>query len=421
MATQPLPKQHINISKVETASNRIQDLVKKTAFDKNEYLSDKHDAKVYIKREDMQSVRSFKIRGAYNKIKSLSDAERTRGVICASAGNHAQGFAYACAHLGIKGKIYMPSPTPQQKIKRVKLFGKDKVEIVLGGDTFDDAYESAVRESKSSGACFVHPFNDHDVIEGQSTIALEMLAQQDVSFDYLFVAVGGGGLLSGVGSVFKTLSPNTKIVAVEASGAPAFYNSHESRELVKLDHIDSFADGIAVKRIGDVTFQILNSIVDDKILVPEGKICSTILELYNEEAIVAEPAGAVSISALDLYPESLKGKNIALILCGGNNDITRTEEIRERSLLYEGKKHYFIIRFPQRAGALKEFLNLLGPNDDIAHFEYTKKTNRETGPALVGLEFKNNSDYKTLVGKLNSADIRFEHVNNKPILFEMLI
>jgi len=421
MIADSLQKFKLDISSVRNASEQIEDLVRKTPFDKNEYLSDKHDANIYIKREDMQSVRSFKIRGAYNKIKSLSNEERNRGVVCASAGNHAQGFAYACAHLGIKGKVYMPSPTPSQKIKKVKLFGKDKVEIILGGDTFDDAYESALKDSKSSGACFIHPFNDQQVIEGQGTIALEMLAQQNITFDYLFVAVGGGGLLSGVGSVFKQLSPNTKIIAVEASGAPSFHKSHEAGELVKLDQIDAFADGIAVKQMGDLTFNIINSFIDDKILIPEGKICSTILELYNEEAIVAEPAGAVSISALDLYPNTLKGKNIAVILCGGNNDITRTEEIRERSLLYEGKKHYFIIRFPQRAGALKEFLNLLGPDDDIAHFEYTKKTNRETGPALVGLEFKNNEDYKVLIEKLKKADIRFEHVNDKPLLFEMLI
>lgn len=411
----------VSLAEVQSASERIKDLVKRTSFDKNRYLSDKYQSEIYLKREDTQAVRSFKIRGAYNKIKSLNPTLRDTGIVCASAGNHAQGVAYACSHLGIRGKVFMPSPTPLQKINKVKQFGKDYVQVILGGDTFDDAYEAALIESESNGMTFIHPFNDMTVIEGQATIGLEMLSQQTSPLDYLFVAVGGGGLISGVGSVYHQLSPQTKIIAIEAQGAAAWHKSKDAGKLIKLDHINTFADGIAVKQIGNLTFEIAKQFVDDTILVPEGKICTTILELYNEEAIVVEPAGAVSISALDLYQDKIKDKRVGIIVCGGNNDITRTEEIRERSLLFEGKKHYFIIRFPQRAGALKEFLNLLGPDDDIAHFEYTKKTNRETGPALVGLEFQSQKDFVELVGRLEQADLKFEHVNDKPLLFEMLI
>lgn len=414
-------KNLISIEQIETAHERIKEVVTETPFLENYNLSKKYDCKVFLKREDMQVVRSFKIRGAYNKIKSLKADQIINGVVCASAGNHAQGVAFACAKLKINGTIYMPHPTPNQKVAKVKQFGGDWVKVILTGDTFDDANISALAASEAEHMTFVHPFNDVDVIAGQGTIAKEMLAQIDQPLDYLFVAVGGGGLLSGVGSYFKQLSPSTKIIAVEAAGAAALSASLQNGRLTSLDKIDSFADGIAVKEIGDITFKIIEEVIDENTTVPEGAICSSILSLYNEDAIVVEPAGAVSIAALEEYRDQIRGKNVGIIVCGGNNDVNRTQEIRERALLHEGKKQYFIIRFPQRAGALRDFLNVLGPNDDIAHFEYTKKTNRASGPALVGLELQSKNDFQSLVERMKKEGINFEHINDNPMLFEMLV
>jgi threonine dehydratase len=407
---------------IQQAAKRLEGVIQKTPSNRNYNLSKKYNCNIFLKREDMQVVRSFKIRGAYNKMASMKKDETKNGVICASAGNHAQGVAFACAKLEIKGIIYMPTTTPKQKISKVKHFGGDWIKIELIGDTFDDAQFHAWEKSINDRIPFIHPFNDEEVMEGQGTVALEMLNEIDVPIDILLVAVGGGGLISGVGSVFKQLSPLTKIIAVESEGAAALYASRNKGEIVKLQSIDSFADGIAVKEIGSKNFEITKAVVDDIILVPEGKICSTLLSLYNDEAIVVEPAGAISIGALDfISKEELNGKNVAIIICGGNNDIARTEEIRERALLYEGKKHYFIVRFPQRAGALREFLNLLGPNDDITHFEYTKKNNRDSGPALVGLELKTKEDFDALVDRMKENSINYEHLNDRPMLFEMLV
>ncbi len=411
----------IPASKIQEAKARLSEVVTKTPFLKNHNLSEKYDCNIFLKREDMQAVRSFKIRGAYNKMCTLSPSDRAKGIVCASAGNHAQGVAFACEHLGIRGKIFMPNPTPNQKISKVRKFGKDYVEIILVGDTYDDAYQAALEDQQINKTTFVHPFNDLEVIAGQGTIAAEILDQASEALDYILVAVGGGGLISGVGSYIKTLQPQTKVIAVESLGAPAMKTSIENGKLTRLKTIDTFADGIAVKEVGDLTYKICREVVDDYILVPEGKICSTILGLYNEEAIVVEPAGAVSIAALDQLKDQLKGKNVAIIVCGGNNDIERTQEIKERALLYEGRKHYFIIKFPQRAGALKDFLNVLGPNDDIAHFQYTKKNNRESGPALVGIELESPSDFEPLVARMKEQQINYEHINNNPMLFEMLV
>jgi len=411
----------ISTQAISDAHLRIKDVVLETPYLQNYNLSEQYGCNIFLKREDMQSVRSFKIRGAYNKIKGLSAEQTSNGVVCASAGNHAQGVAISCSRLKIKGTIYMPNPTPSQKIAKVKQFGGTWVDVILTGDTFDDAYESALLAAEKKEMTLVHPFNDPDVIAGQGTIAKEMLEQVDAQLDYLLVAVGGGGLLSGVGSYFKQMSPNTKIIAVEAEGAAALNASLKNGKLTRLDKIDSFADGIAVKEIGDLTYQIIQEVIDDNITVPEGAICSAILKLYNEEAIVVEPAGAVSIAALEQLQDKIKGKNVGIIVCGGNNDVNRTQEITERALLYEGKKHYFIIRFPQRAGALRDFLNVLGPNDDIAHFEYTKKTNRASGPALVGLEVQNKTDFESLINRMTDQGINFEHINDNPMLFEMLV
>jgi threonine dehydratase len=416
-----MSKELIDLSSIIKAQQRLKKVSSNTPLQKNHSLSRRYDAHIYLKREDMQEVRSFKIRGAYNKIASLSKDELSNGVVCASAGNHAQGVASACAQLHVQGVIYMPATTPKQKVNKVKHFGGKYVKVILIGDTYDDAQHEAHRHSDETQAIFIHPFNDYTVMAGQGTIAAEILDEIHEPVDMLLVAVGGGGLLSGVGSYFKQVSPKTEIIAVEATGAPAFKRSLEANQLVTLEKIDSFVDGIAVKRIGDKTFPICQSLVKEVVLVPEGKICTTILDLYNDQAIVAEPAGAISVSALDLISDRIVGKNVVLILCGGNNDITRTAEIQERSLLHEGKKHYFIIRFPQRAGALKDFLAVLGPNDDITHFEYTKKRFRESGPALVGIELKNKSDYQPLIRRMEEANINYLPLNDDPMLFEMLI
>jgi threonine dehydratase len=416
------PKYYPSLEKIKSAAENLRGVANHTPLSKNLNLSLRYKANILLKREDLQIVRSYKIRGAYNKISSLSPTELSNGVVCASAGNHAQGVAFSCAQLEIPGTIFMPVTTPKQKIKQVKMFGKQYVEIVLKGDTFDDAYEQSLAYAKKNHQEFIKPFDDEKVIEGQGTVGLEILEASAGKIDYLIIPVGGGGLAAGVGSVFKYLSPATKIIGVEPSGAPAMSVSFEQGEIVTLHEIDKFVDGAAVKRVGELTFNICKEVLDDMVIVDEGKICSTILQLYDEEALVAEPAGALSIAVLDSLKNEIENKNVVCILSGSNNDITRMEEIKERSLLYERLKHYFIIRFPQRAGALKEFVNnVLGKNDDITLFEYRKKHNRENGPALVGIELQSARDFETLLLRLEQSDFIFEYLNEKGDLFQHLI
>ena len=296
------------------------------------------------------------------------------------------------------------------------------IEIVLSGDTYDQAYDLAHKACEAEGKVFIHPFNDPEVMAGQGTVGMEILADSNHSIDFLFLPVGGGGLASGVGSYFKQVSPGTSIIGVEPEGAPAMYESLKQNKLVRLQKIEKFVDGAAVEQVGDQTLHYCKQILDDMHLVPEGKVCATILELYNEEAIVAEPAGALSIAALDHYAEQIKGKCVVCIVSGGNNDVMRMEDIKERALLYEGLKHYFLIKFPQRAGALREFLvNVLGPKDDIAHFEYTKKNNRDTGPALVGIELESKADYQSLLDRMEKYQVQYQVVNDNPMLFNLLV
>ncbi len=410
------------VENIINAAQRIKGVAYHTPFMHNINLSDHYQANIFLKREDLQVVRSYKLRGAYNKISSLEEDTLSNGVVCASAGNHAQGVAYACNKLGIKGYIFMPIPTPKQKVKQVQMFGKEYVHIELVGDTFDDAYDRAMKFCLEKNAQFIPPFDDEKIMEGQGTVGYEILQDTEVPIDYLFVPIGGGGLSAGLGSYFKQVSPETKIIGLEPAGAPAMKKSLEMGEVVTLDKIDKFVDGAAVKRVGDLTFEVCRQVLDEVVTIPEGKICETILTLYNEEAIVVEPAGAMSITALDFFREEIKGKNVCCIVSGGNNDITRMEEIKERALLYNGLKHYFIIRFPQRAGALKEFVaEVLGPDDDITHFEYTKKNNREKGPAMVGIELQNAEDYEGLVKRLHEHHIPFEVLNEKFDFFHFLI
>ncbi|RYF78157.1 MAG: threonine ammonia-lyase [Cytophagaceae bacterium] len=411
-----------DLDNIYLAAERLRGVAFHTPLQENLNLSERYGATIFLKREDLQVVRSYKIRGAYNKMASLSADELAKGVVCASAGNHAQGLAYACRKMAVKGTIFMPTTTPNQKVKQVKLFGKEFVNVVLIGDTYDDAFHAATEYVQTHDSTFVHPFDDVLVMEGQGTVGLEIFKDSNFKIDYLLMAIGGGGLASGVSTVFKQLSPKTKLIGVEPLGSPSMKIAIEEGHVVTLDKIDKFVDGAAVKRVGDTTFEICRRNLDRVILVPEGKVCTTILELYNEEAIVAEPAGALSIAALDLIKDEIRGKNVVCLVGGGNNDITRTEEIKERSLLYEGLKHYFIIRFPQRAGAFRDFLELaLGPNDDITLFDYAKKTNRERGSALVGIELKSKADFDPLIERMKEAKIQFEYINDKPTLFEFLI
>lgn len=410
------------LDKIYQAQKNISGVAVHTPLMKNENWSDEFAANIWLKREDLQPVRSYKIRGAYNKIVSLSETDKSKGVVCASAGNHAQGVAFACNKLNILATIFMPVTTPKQKIKQVKLFGKDKVVIILKGDTYDESFFEASQFCKKQEAIFIHPFDDEEVIAGQGTVGLELIKDAQKPIDYLFVPIGGGGLASGICTVFKQLSPTTKIIGVEPSGAASMKTSITNKKNTTLNEIDRFVDGAAVKRVGENNFSICKDILHDIILVPEGKVCTTILRLYNEEAIVVEPAGALTMAALDFYKEKIKGKNVVCIISGSNNDITRTEEIRERSLLYEGLKHYFLIQFPQRPGALKEFVNdVLGPNDDITYFQFSKKNNRESGPEVVGIELKNKNDFLKIEELLTRRKFKFQYLNNNSDLFTYLI
>lgn len=411
-----------SLQNINRAKINLKDVILQTPLQKNLNLSDEFQSNILLKREDLQVVRSYKLRGAYNKIAHLSADELKNGVICASAGNHAQGVAYSCRKLGIKGKIYMPTTTPQQKIKQVKMFGKEFVEVVLSGDTFDDAQNSALADAAKTGMAFIHPFDDPQIIEGQATVALEILQDTREHIDFIFVPIGGGGLIAGMGAYFRQVSPQTKIIGVEPAGAPSMQKSLEVGEVVELKNIDKFVDGAAVQKVGSLTFQICQQVIDDIVVVPEGRICTKILDLYNRDAIVLEPAGALSIAALDYYREEIKGKNVVCIVSGSNNDITRTEEIKERSLLFEGLKHYFIVRFPQRAGALRIFVDVvLGPTDDITHFEYSKKNNREKGPAVIGIEVQNKEDFNGLVKRMEENGFVYEYLNERQDLFQFLI
>ena len=412
----------LKVEDVLAAKLTLNSILESTPLQRNRNLSDKLESNIFLKREDLQTVRSYKIRGAYNKIKNLSPSQMAKGIICASAGNHAQGVAYSCQMLGIHGLIYMPSTTPRQKVKQVKMFGKQNVEVRLTGDTYDDAFLVAMEECSKTDRTFIHPFDDIKIIEGQATVGLEILEQINEPIDYIFIPIGGGGLISGVGSYIKQMSPKTKIIGVEPAGAPAMSESIKKGSIVELTDIDKFVDGAAVQRVGDICFSITQKVMDDLVLVPEGKICTKILELYNYDAIVVEPAGALSIAAMDSYAKKIKSKNVICILSGSNNDITRTAEIKERSLLFEGLKHYFIIRFPQRSGALRDFVDkVLGPDDDITHFEYRKKTSREKGPALVGIELQSPEDFEGLVQRMNFNGFIAEYLNEKPDLFQYLI
>ncbi len=407
---------------IQKAASTIKEVAMVTPLVNSIRYSKQYEANILLKREDLQRVRSYKIRGAFNKINSLTKEELERGVVCASAGNHAQGVAFACNHLGIEGTIYMPSVTPKQKVEQTQMFGGDYVKIILEGDTFDDSSKAAKEACISQKKTFVHPFEDPKTIEGQGTIGLEIFKQSDVAIDYVFVAIGGGGLASGLCGALKALSPKTKIIGVEPQGAPSMLTSIQNNKNTEIVDIDKFIDGAAVQKVGDLNFDICKEHLSDMFTVPEGLVCQTILDLYNRDAIVVEPAGALTLAALEFYKDKIKDKNVVCIVSGSNNDITRTAEIKERALLYADLKHYFIIRFPQRAGALKQFVgDVLGPNDDITHFEYSKKSSRENGPAVVGIELKDKNDLDPLITRMKELNFFGDYLNDKPDLFQFLV
>jgi threonine dehydratase len=414
--------QKFHVEMVDEAREHLRGVVRETPLQLNQGLSEKYGAKIYLKREDLQVVRSYKLRGAYNRMRVLSAAERKRGIVCASAGNHAQGVAFSCAVLKMRGVIFMPRNTPRQKIDRVQALGGKWVTVELVGDAYDDAYKAAREMAQKKRMTFVHPFNDPLIIAGQGTVGAEILEQLKTPADYLVVAIGGGGLISGTGSYFKAKSPKTKIIGVEPAGAPAMYEALKARKMVTLEKIDTFVDGAAVKTVGDLTLSIVKKIADKVLLVPEGKVCQEMITLYQRDGIVAEPAGALSIAALDELAPKIKGKTVVCLVSGGNNDISRYPEVIERSLVYRGLKHYFMVNFSQRPGALRRFLDeALSPTDDITLFEYTKKNNRENGPALVGIELTKKEHLQPLMKRMNKLGMSYELLEKESPIFRFLI
>lgn len=410
------------VQDIEKASERLKEILAPTPLQLNAHFSNKYGCDVYLKREDLQMVRSYKIRGAYNKIRSIQPEVLKYGIVCASAGNHAQGVAFSCNKLKIMGSIYMPVTTPRQKIEAVSMFGKDYVDIVLTGDTFDEANEAAIKYAQRSGKTFIPPFDDEKIIEGQGTIGYEITQQVDEPLDYIFIPIGGGGLASGVGAYLRQKWPGCKIIGVEPAGAASMKASLEAGHVVDLEHINKFVDGAAVKKPGKLTYGVCKEVLDDIIPVPEGAVCSTIIEMYNKNATVVEPAGALSVAALRFCPDMITGKKVACIISGSNNDITRMEEIREQSLVYEGLKHYFIVNFPQKAGALLTFIrDIIGPSDNLVYIQYIKKTNKEEGPALIGIEVAAKEDYDALIRRMEAHGVSYEYINQNNKLFEMLI
>ncbi len=415
-------KNTLTIKDIEEAEKSLQDVVIRTPLQYSKRLSKKYKADIYIKREDIQEVRSFKIRGAYNKMVNLSKEEKKRGVVCASAGNHAQGVAYSCNALKIHGVIFMPVVTPNQKIEKVQHFGDGYVEIKLVGNTFDDASIASQVYAKENNMIYVHPFNDPLTIAGQGTIGKEIYEKLDGKIDYLIAAIGGGGLISGISTYLKEKNKNIKCIGVEPDGAASMYEALKNGKVVTLEKIETFVDGAAVKTVGDLTFKICKKNLEKVIRIPSGKDCMTMIELYQNEGIIAEPAGALAIASLYDIAKDIKGKTVVCIISGGNNDILRYPEIMEKSLVYQGRKHYFIIEFAQKPGQLRKFVDqALSPTDDIVRFEYIKKTNKEKGPALVGIELRDRKDLQPLLNRMKEIELNYRKITNSDLLYDYLV
>lgn len=401
----------------------LRDLFPRTPLQRNDFLSRKYGAEIWLKREDLSPVRSYKLRGAYNAMRKVrSQNPSQRHFVCASAGNHAQGVAFACHHFGVQGTIFMPVTTPQQKIDKTRAFGGDNVRIVLTGDYFDQTLAASQTFCAKEGAHFLSPFDDEDVIEGQASVAVEILDQLGQSPDLVILPVGGGGLSSGVTRYLRIESPQTGFRFVEPKGGASLTAALAAHEPVTLKLVDNFVDGAAVARIGDRTFAALNWVNPAEVLIaPEDRICTTMLMMLNTEGIVLEPAGALSVDALaDLGPE-IAGKTVVCVTSGGNFDFERLPEVKERAQRYSGVKKYFILRMPQRPGALREFLAMLGPDDDIARFEYLKKSARNFGSVLIGIETKDAANFQKLFDQLDAAAFQYRDITQDEILSEFLI
>ncbi|MCV7193726.1 threonine ammonia-lyase IlvA [Mycolicibacterium brumae] len=408
------PHSEITATDIDAAAARIAGLVTRTPLQVSERLSQLTGAQVYLKREDQQVVRSYKIRGAYNLIKQLTPAEIAAGVVCASAGNHAQGFALACRSMGVRGRVYVPAKTPKQKRDRIRYHGGEFIELIVGGATFDIAAAAAAEDVARTGATLVPPYNDLRTMAGQGTVAVEILEQLGREPDLVVIPVGGGGCISGMTAYLAERTRNTSVLGIEPAGAAAMVAALAEGQPVTLEHVDQFVDGAAVARAGDLPFRVLSGAGDmvSLMTVDEGAVCTAMLDLYQNEGIIAEPAGALSVAGLmeaDIAIEP--GSTIVCLISGGNNDVSRYGEVLERSLVHLGLKHYFLVDFPQEPGALRRFLDeVLGPDDDITLFEYLKRNNRETGAALVGVELSNAGDLDGLLARMEKSECHIEQL-----------
>ncbi|MFL0178909.1 threonine ammonia-lyase IlvA [Mycobacterium sp. SMC-15] len=395
---------------IDAAAKRIAGVVAPTPLQYSDRLSELTGANVYLKREDLQSVRSYKLRGAYNLLVQLSESELAAGVVCSSAGNHAQGFAYACRSLGVHGRVYVPAKTPKQKRDRIRYHGGEFIELIVGGATYDLAAEAALADVARTGATLVPPYDDLRTMAGQGTIAVEILDQLETEPDLVVVPVGGGGCISGITTYLAERTTKSAVLGVEPAGAASMMAALAAGELVSLDHVDQFVDGAAVRRAGALPYEVLSGAGDmvSVTTVDEGAVCTAMLDLYQNEGIIAEPAGALSVAAL-LEAEVAPGSTVVCLISGGNNDVSRYGEILERSLVHLGLKHYFLVDFPQEPGALRRFLDeVLGPSDDVTLFEYVKRNNRETGEALVGVQLGSAADLDGLLDRMRTSEIHVE-------------
>ncbi len=414
----PLP---VSAADIDAAAERLQGVASVTPLHVSGRMSTRAGATVYLKREDLQQVRSYKIRGAYNLIAQLSPEQRAAGVVCASAGNHGQGVALACAMLGVQATVYVPSTTPRQKRERMLALGGDNVRLVVGGETYDDSFRAAELAAAEQGMVMVPAFDDVRTIAGQGTVAREIVDQLGKAPDVVLVPVGGGGMVAGMVTWFAEHCPGTKVIGVEPAGAPCMLAAMTAGAPVALNTIDTFVDGAAVKKAGRIPYDIAAAHDLEIVTVPEGRVCSEMLELYQTEGIIAEPAGALASAAIGPWMPK-PGQTVVAILSGGNNDISRYAEIIERSLIYEGRKHYFLVSFPQEPGALRRFLDeVLGPHDDITYFEYVKKSNRDIGPAIVGVELGSRDDYGPLCERMKTSNIMVEEIDPQSTMFRYLL
>ncbi|GLZ28970.1 L-threonine dehydratase [Lentzea sp. NBRC 105346] len=406
------------VEEVASAAARLAGVARTTPLEVNQRLSEATGARVWLKREDLQVGRSYKLRGAYNLLSQAAP----ESAVCASAGNHGQGMAYACRRLGIPGRVHVPSTTPRQKRERIAALGRDMVELIVDGDTYDDAAHLAAAYAESSGATLVPAFDDPRTIAGQGTVGLEIVQQLGGAPDVVIVPVGGGGLLAGVGSWFAAMYPSVRLVGVEPAGAASMIAALNAGSPVVLPDVDTFVDGAAVRRAGDVTFPLVRSCGADLVTVPEGQVCTEMLDLYQVDGVIAEPAGALASAALLSEIEVAPDSTVVCLLSGGNNDVSRYAEVVERSLVHRGLKHYFLVEFPQEPGALRRFLDdVLGPDDDIVLFEYIKRDNRETGAALVGIEISRREDYDALWGRMKGSPLKIQLVAPGTTAYRFLI